>query len=149
MSAVDTSLADTSSTERPTIGRLAMSWAVGMSLAVVLVTLAYLVAQEVTGALLVMGAGEVTLGNVIGFTLMGGTVGAVLAYMSGRFSRQPRLVFLTVCSIALAGYAVVPFTAAVSVETALWLNLFHLLVAIPVVGMLSRALAPSHTAVRA
>ncbi len=98
---------------------------------------------------MVTGAGEVTLGNVIGFTILGGTVGAVLAYVIGRFGRRPRLTFLAVTLIALAGYAVVPFTAAESIETAVWLNIFHVVVAVPVIGMLTRYLPGTRASVEA
>ena len=103
-----------------------------------------------TGAgrpLVVAGTGEVTLGNVTGFTIFGATVGAALAVAIGRFSRRPRPTFLAVTLIALAGYAVVPFTAAESIGTALWLNLFHLVVAVPVIGMLARWLPGDRTSV--
>ena len=55
------------------------------------------------------------------------------------------MTFLAVTVIALAGYAVVPFTAAESVQTAIWLNVFHVVVAIPVIGMLARYLPGSRT----
>lgn len=140
MNAVETRKAvGVSTTTRP-IRSLAKLWAAGTSIAVLLVVAAYLAAAEVSGPLAVAGSGEVTLGNVIGFTIFGGTVGAVLAYVVGRFARRPGLTFLAVALIALAGYAVVPFTAAESFATAIWLNVFHLVVAIPVIGMLSRSL---------
>jgi membrane protein DedA with SNARE-associated domain len=97
----------------------------------------------------VASAGEVTLGNVIGFTVFGGTVGAATAYVIGRVARRPRLTFLTVALIALAGYAVVPFNAAESLETATWLNVFHVVVAIPAIGMLTRYLPKDRTSAEA
>lgn len=68
------------------------------------------VAKQVADSLVVSGTGEVTLGNAIGSL------------------------------IALAGYAVVPFTAAESVGTALWSNVFHVVVAVPVIVALTRYL---------
>lgn len=140
MNAVDTRrTAEVSSTRRP-ISSLAKPWAVGTGTAALSVASAFLLANSFAGPLVVTGAGEVTLGNIIGFTLFGGTVGAALAYVIGRFARRPRLTFLAVTLIALAGYAVVPFTAAESIETAVWLNIFHVVVAIPVIGMFTRDL---------
>lgn len=110
---------------------------------------AYLVATAVSGPLVVTDVGEITLDNVIGFTIFGGTVGAALAYVVGRFAWKPRMTFLAVTLIALSGYAVVPFTAAESTQTAIWLNIFHVVVAIPVIGMLARYLPRNRTSTEA
>jgi hypothetical protein len=118
--------------------RLARLWAAGTGSAVLLVSSAYLIARQLADPLVVTGAGEITLGSVTGFTILGATIGAALAGGIARFSRRPRATFIAVTLIALAGYAVVPFTAAESIGTALWLNLFHLVVAVPVIGMLVR-----------
>jgi membrane protein DedA with SNARE-associated domain len=145
MNAVDTLRAvDVSSTPRPN-GSLAKLWAAGTGIAVLLAASAHLLAYEVSGPLVVTGGGEVTLNNVIGFTIIGGTVGAALAYAIGRLARRPRLTFLAVTLIALSGYAVVPFTAAESGQTAIWLNIFHVVVAIPVIAALTRYLPRDRT----
>ena len=145
MTSVDTRRPDpVTSTGLPLI-RLAKLWAAGTGLAVLLVAAAYLGAQEIADPLIVSGTGEVTLDDVTGFTLFGATVGAALAVVIGRFSRRPRPTFLAATIIAVAGYAVVPFTAAESIETALWLNLFHLVVAVPVIGLVARWLPPDRT----
>ena len=83
------------------------------------------------------------------YNVVYGSIGAALAYLAGRFARRPRLTFLAVTIIALAGYAVVPFTAAESTQTAIWLNVFHVLVAIPVIGILTRYLTEIRTSVEA
>lgn len=124
-------------------------WAAGTGMAVVLVAAAYLLANRVAGPLVVTDAGEITLANVLGFTILGGTVGAVFAYVTGRFARRPQLTFLALTLIALAGYAVVPFTASESAETAIWLNILHVVVAIPVIGMLTRYLPKNRTSFEA
>lgn len=113
-------------------------WLAGTGLAGLLVTAAHFMAAEFADPLVVEGIGEVTLGNVLRMTVLGATVGAVLAYILGRFTRRPRMAFLTLTLVALAGYAVVPFTAAETLQTAIWLNVFHIAVAIPVISMLSR-----------
>jgi hypothetical protein len=131
------------------IKRLAILWAAGTGVAVLLVASAFLLAQEFANPLIVAGTGEVTLYNVTGFTILGATVGATLAYVIGRFVRRPRPTLFAVTLIALAGYAVVPFTAAESVQTAVWLNIFHVVVAVPVIGLLSRSLPGDRTSVEA
>jgi hypothetical protein len=125
--------------ERPSLWRL---WAAGTGIAAILVTVAFQIAKEVADPLVVSGTGEVTLGNTIGMTSIGSTIGAAVAYGIGRFTQRPRTVFVVVTLIALAGYAVVPFTAAESVGTALWLNVFHVVVAVPVIVALTRYLPP-------
>lgn len=145
MNAVDTRPTARLSTTRGPIRSLARLWTIGSGIAVLFVTLMYLVADAVGGPLVVSGAGEVTLSNVVGFTLFGSTVGAALAYVIGRLARRPRLTFVAVAMIALAGYAVVPFTAAESFQTAIWLNTLHVVVAIPVIAMLKRYLPKDRT----
>lgn len=145
MRAVDTRSTGEVSTNRRPIGSLIKFWAAGTGIAILLASAAYLIAGAVSGPLVVTEAGEVTLGNVVGFTFFGATIGAALAYVVGRFARRPRLTFLAVTIIALAGYAVVPFTAAESTLTAVWLNVFHVVVAVPVIGILTRYLPESRT----
>ena len=122
---------------RPSLWRL---WAAGTGVAAILVTGALQVVMQVADPLVVSGTGEVTLGNAIGMTIIGATVGAIVAYGIGRFTQRPRRVFVVVTLIALVGYAVVPFTAAESVGTALWLNVFHVVVAVPVIVAFTRYL---------
>ena len=126
-------------TRRPTRS-LATHWAVGTGLALVMVAGVYLLSNAVSGPLVVADIGEVTLANVVGFTFFGAAIGAVLAYAVSRYARKPRLTFLAVTVIALAGYGVVPFTAAETTTSAIWLNVFHVVVAIPVIGLLTRYL---------
>lgn len=149
MTAQDTRQPDQVTKTTLPLMRLAKLWAAGTGIAILLVASAYLLAQEIANPLVVTGAGEVTLDNVTGFTVFGATVGAVLAVGIGRLSRRPRPTFLAATTIALAGYAVVPFSASESLETALWLNLFHLVVAVPVIGMLARWLPADWSSVEA
>ena len=149
MNALDTRPTGELSTNRQPIRSLVKLWAASTSIAILLACAAYLVANAGSGPLVVTEVGEIALSNVVGFTVLGGTVGATLAYLAGRFARRPRLTFLAVTIIALAGYAVVPFTAAESTQTAVWLNVFHVVVAIPVIGMLTRYLPESRTTTEA
>lgn len=149
MNALDTKKPPEFGTTRRQTRRLTKLWAAGTGIALLAVASAYFLANAIGGPLVVTGAGEITLGNVTGFTILGGTIGAALSYVVGRFARRPRLTFLTVAVTALAGYAVVPFTAAESTRTALWLNAFHLIVALPVIGILIRHLPRNRTAVEA
>lgn len=145
MNAIDTPRVGRASTSGSPIIGLAKRWAAGTALGVLLVVLAHVLAGEFSGPLVVTGVGTVTLGSVVGFTVLGGTVGAVLAYVIGRFTRNPRPTYVAVTLIALAGYAMVPFTAAESLGTAVWLNVFHLVVAIPVIALFTRYLPRGRT----
>lgn len=149
MNAVDTQEVADMATTRSPVRRLAELWAVGTGLAVLLTAAVFLPADAASGPLVVADVGEVTLGNVVGLTFFGATVGAVLAEVVRRFARKPRLTFLAVTLIALAGYAVVPFTAAETTQTAIWLNVFHVVVAIPVIGILTRYLPRNRTSTQA
>jgi len=42
--------------------------------------------------------------------------------------------------VALVMYGTVPFTAAEETTTAVWLNVMHVLAALPIVGLLARQL---------
>lgn len=149
MNGVETGLAAEPATTRRKVKRLAKLWAAGTGIAVALVAAAFSLAEAVGGPLIVTGAGAITLGDLIGFALFGGTVGAALAHVVERIARRPRMTFVAVTVIALAGYAAVPFKEAGSAHTAIWLNILHLVVAVPVVGTLLRYLPRSRTSVEA
>lgn len=135
----------------PTSGlrRAVADWAIGTGIALGLVSVAYLLHQGLGETLLVAGPGtsstEVTFGSISGMTMLGGSVGAAIAYALGRWAPRPRATFLAICVVALAGYGVVPFMAAGTVSTAIWLNVFHAAVAIPVVGLMARSLPKALT----
>lgn len=139
---------DTTGRRRPR-QRIRMDWALGTGIALGLVSIAYLIAQSTGAALLVAGPGgtaqEVAFGQVVGMTLVGALVGAVLAYTARRWAPRPRTLFLTITLLALASYGAVPFMAAETTTTALWLNAFHVAVAAPVLWAISRHLPASRS----
>ncbi len=118
--------------------------------ALVVVTVMFFVASAATDNLLVTPPGgdapeEVVLGSALFAAAAGGVVGTVLAWAMSRFAPRPRNAFVTVSVIGLALYGIVPFTAAEETATAVWLNLMHLGVAIPVVGGLAKYLPERRT----
>lgn len=125
--------------------------AVGLALLAVMST--YLLARTFGSDLLVAGPGgssvEVTPGSIAGMTVFGGTVAVALTWAFGRWAPKPRAAFLTTTLVGLAAYAAVPFAAAESATTALWLNAFHLAVAMPVLTTLGRRLPKERTSGRA
>ena len=117
----------------------------GTAIALGLVLIVYLVADAVSGPLLVTQPGsdeitEIALGTVVAFTVLGGVVGLGLALVVNRRSWPPS-TFVAVCIAALALYAIVPFIAAEQTSTAIWLNAMHLAAAAPIIGLLARSLA--------
>jgi peptidoglycan/LPS O-acetylase OafA/YrhL len=119
--------------------------AFGTAIALGLVLIVYLVADAVSGPLLVTQPGsdeitEIALGTVVAFTVLGGAVGLGLALVVNRRSWPPS-TFVAVCIAALALYAIVPFIAAEQTSTAIWLNAMHLAAAAPIIGLLARSLA--------
>lgn len=128
---------------------LLMAGAKATGLGVVAVMATYLVAVGVGQDLLVAGpdgtAMEVTTGSIFGMTVLGGTIAVALAWAFGRWSARPRLTFLATTVVGVVAYAAVPFAAAESVASALWLNGMHLAVAIPVLTILARRLPRERT----
>lgn len=117
----------------------------GTAIALGLVLIVYVVADAVSGPLLVTQPGsdditEIALGAVVAFTVLGGAVGLGLALVVNWRSWPPS-TFIAVCIAALALYAIVPFTAAEQTSTAIWLNAMHLAAAAPIIGLLARSLA--------
>ena len=121
--------------------------ATGMSLAagLVTVTIVFVVADAATDNLLVTPVGgdvaeEIGLGVVLFMAVIGAVAGMGLAWIIGRFAPRPRATFLAVTLIGLVLFGIVPFTAAEETTTAVWLNLLHIAVAIPVIGGLAARL---------
>jgi len=121
----------------------------GISVALALVLVTYLVADAASGPLLVTQPGSdspeaVPLAFALVFTLIGGAIGIGLAYVVNRFAR-PRITFVAVSLVALVLYGIMPFTAAEATSTAIWLNAMHVAAALPIVGLLARSLPENST----
>lgn len=121
--------------------------AMGIAAALPLVLVVYLVADAVSGPLLVTQPGddvaeEVPVGAALGFTALGGVVGIGLALVVAR--RWSASTFVKICVVGLALYAVMPFVSAEEVATAIWLNVMHVAAAVPIVGLLARAIEQHH-----
>lgn len=126
---------------------LLISGALATGLAIVAVATAYAISLAIGAELLVAGPNEaiveVTAGSIVGMTALGGTVAVALAGAAARWSSRPRATFVVTGLVGVLAYAVVPFAAAASIATALWLNVFHLAVAAPLAAVLGRQLPPS------
>lgn len=121
---------------------LLRSAAMGIVAAVVGVVVVYLIADAASGPLLTTQPGadsaqEVPLAGAIAFTVIGGLVGAGIAYLSARTSR-PVEIFVGICVVGLVLYGLLALTAAEETATGIWLNVMHIAAAIPIVGLLAR-----------
>ena len=121
---------------------------VGVIGAVVAVAITLLIADAVSGPLLVTAAGtdvaeEAPLAGAIMFTVLGGVIGLGIAALAKRFLGNPVPAFLGICIVGLIVFGIFPFTAAEETATAIWLNVMHVVAAIPIVGLLTQALQNS------
>ena len=79
----------------------------------------------------------VPLADVLMATAFGSLGAVVLAAVLRRVSRRPRSTFVVICAVSLTLYGLVPAVAADTVDSAIWLNVLHLGVALPlVIGLL-------------
>lgn len=123
-------------------GGLALTVVLAGIAALVLVTGVYSLADAATDGLLVKAPGSdelqvVSLSVALVYTIVGTLVGLGLAMTINRFSPLPRATFIVVSVVAVILYGLLPFDAAEETSTAIWLNMMHLAVAIPVVGSLA------------
>jgi hypothetical protein len=114
---------------------------VGIVAAVVGVVIMFLIADALSGPLLVTPVGadspeETTVVLAAVFTVVGGIVGLGIAALCKRFLGNPPAAFLGICAVGLTLYAIMPFVAAEEVATAIWLNVMHLVAAAPIMGSL-------------
>ena len=119
--------------------RLMATVAMALVAALVLVTIVYFIADAATDNLLVDRPGsdepqDVGLAVVLVNTVLGTVVGLGLAMTINRLAPAPRATFIVVSAIGLVFYGLLPFEAAEETSTAIWLNVMHIAVAIPVVG---------------
>ncbi len=110
--------------------------------ALVLAAITFFIADAISGPLTLEPSGdaaaeEVTIGATVVAAIVGSLLGVGLALLS-RLATRPQTVFLTICVVGLVGSGIMLFGQAEQASTAVWLNLMHLAVAVPVVGSLWR-----------
>ncbi len=114
----------------------------GIVAAVGAVVITYFIADAISGPLMAAQPGadgpqEVPLGGAVVGTVIGGVVGIVVAYISSRMRRSTP-IFVLICVIGLVLYGLFAWSAADSQSTGIWLNIMHLVAAVPIVGQLTR-----------
>lgn len=127
---------------------------IGTVVAVIGVTAAVFIADAISGPLMVTSPGaagpeELAVGAAISGTVFGGIAGLILAALCARFlGTRATSAFLVICFVGLIAYGTFSFSASEQVATGAWLNVMHVIAAIPIVGLLTRELnnRSTHTA---
>ena len=119
----------------------------GTLAALVAVVAALLIGDAVSGPLLVTSPGadapeELELGAALMATVVGAVVGLGLAALCRRLLSNGAVVFVGVCVVGLIGYGIFSFSASEEVATGVWLNVMHIVAAIPIVGALAQQFGP-------
>ncbi len=125
--------------------------AIGIGIAIIGVGIAFFIADAISGPLLVTPPGgdevqEVNVGLAIFSTVFAGVIGIGIAAVCKQFLSNPAAAFLGICAVALIIYAILPFTASEEVSTGIWLNVMHIVAAVPIVGSLVNELRTEPTA---
>lgn len=121
---------------------------IGLVGALIAVVITLLIGDAVSGPLLVTSPGadgpeELEIGAALMATVVGAVAGLGLAAATRRFATNAAAVFVGVCVVGLIGYGVFSFTASEEFATGVWLNVMHVVAAVPIVGALTRQLTTS------
>lgn len=117
-------------------------WLIGLVIAIVAALVVFFIAQAAGDDLLVQPPGQAEQSVEVPFVIAAtvfGAIGALLAALLIRLTPRPRITFVVVAVVALLLSFIQPFTAA-DTATALWLNLMHVAVAVPLIWFLANAL---------
>lgn len=118
---------------------LLRSTGAGTAAALVAVVITFFIADAVSGPLMANDpSGELAevpfAGAIIG-TVLGGVIGMAITF-AVRKRGNPVTVFGVICVVGLIAYGAYAVSAAGTTSTAVWLNVMHLVAAIPIVGSL-------------
>ncbi len=118
------------------------SAATGIVIAVGAVVITFFIADLISGPLMATQPGadaaeEVPVAGAAIGTIIGGLVGTILAFAVSRIARST-VVFVGVCVVALVLYGLFAWSAAETQSTGVWLNIMHLVAAVPIMGQLIR-----------
>lgn len=80
---------------------------------------------------------EIAIGAALSGTVVGGIAGLVIAALSKRLlGNNAVAAFVGICVVGLIVYGVFTFSATEELASGIWLNLMHIVAAIPIVGLL-------------
>ena len=113
----------------------------GLAGALLFVTVVWVVADASSGPLLAEDPdgvlAEVPLAGALIATVIGGVIGALLAYVLRSRPGAPRR-FINICATLLVLYGVFAFVQAEDLVTGIWLNVMHLAAAAPIIDQMTR-----------
>lgn len=148
---MNTTISNTTTTDGKTpIGNLIRNMAIGTALAAVAVAVVFVIAEAISGDLLIAGTGDAApesppIGFAIGGTIFFGVIATLFATLLRKFASQPGKIFGIVSVVVLIAYGAFAFGAAEDSTTGIWLNVMHVIGAIPLVGAAARSLGATDT----
>lgn len=122
--------------------KLLKSGLIGTVGAVVAVAITFLIGDAISGPLLATSPGTdapeaVAIGAALAGTVVGGIAGIILAAISKQFlGAKAAAIFVGICVVGLVAYGAFSFTATEEISAGIWLNVMHIVAAIPIVGLL-------------
>lgn len=124
------------------VDSLVKSAGIGIVAAVIAVLIVFLIADAASGPLRAEqpgggGVDDIPLGGALFGTVIGGLVGTAIAAVAARLGRSVE-VFLGACVVGLILYGLFALSSADNTSTGIWLNVMHLVAAVPIVGLLAR-----------
>jgi hypothetical protein len=120
--------------------------AAGTAMAIVAAVVFWFIATTISGDLVATAPGQSTpepipVGAMIPAVTLGGIAGFLIALALRKATSSPATTFVVVCLVALVPYGAYSFIQAEDISTGIWLNVLHIVAAIPIVGLVQRSLA--------
>lgn len=111
------------------------------------VAITFFIADAASGPLMATPPGgdlleEIPLVGALVGTITGGIVGTIVAALLNRFMSNAVPLFVGFCVVGLIAYGAFSFSATEELSAGIWLNIMHIVAAIPIVGGLVQAMTP-------
>ncbi len=121
---------------------------IGTIVAIVAAIVFWFIATAISGDLIVTPPGQsmpdrVPVGAMVPSVGIGGIAGLLLAFVISKMTPNAAPVFVGTCLGALVVYGAYSFIRAEDFATGFWLNVLHIVAAIPIVGLIHKTLASS------
>lgn len=127
--------------------KLSKAGLIGTVVGAIGVAITFLIADAVSGPLMATSVGadvaeEVPMVAAVGGAVFGGIIGIILAAISKQFlGAKAASVFVGICVVALVAFGALSFSATEEISAGIWLNVMHIVAAVPIVGLLAQNLA--------
>ncbi len=119
---------------------------IGTVIAILAAVVVWFIATAISGDLIVTPPGQsmpdrVPVGVMVPSVAVGGVAGLLLAFAISKLASNAATVFVGTCLVALVLYGAYSFIRAEDLATGIWLNVLHIVAAIPIVGLIRTTLA--------